>query len=273
MLRRLSLFIKYLVVIVLTLVVLFPVYVMVVTSLKTRAQAFNDPPVWLFNPHWENYLYVLRSLNFMRYFINSVVIAVVATFLSVATGALAAYALARFKFMGKGVFSMSTLFLRTIAPAVLVIPTFVLWNRIGLVNKRLGLIIIYVALNLPFNIWLLRTFIAKLPVELEEAALIDGYNEAGIFFRIIIPLIAPGLSVASIFTFRLAWNEFALSLVLTNRYTRTLPVAVSLYISEVGIDWSHITAISTIIAIPAFVFSFVAVKNLIMGLTAGSIKG
>jgi len=168
---------------------------------------------------------------------------------------------------------MSTLLLRMIAPVVLVIPIYILWSNFGLVNTRMGLSLTYVALNLSFNIWVLRTFIAEIPIELEEAALIDGCSEVTIFFRIILPLIAPGLAVASIFTFRIAWNEFILSLVLTNRYTRTLPVAVSLYLTDHGIEWGQITAIATIIAIPAFIFTFTAAKSLIMGLTAGAVKG
>jgi len=246
---------------------------MVTTSFKTRAQAFSIPPTWFFVPTLKNYTHVLFSQNFSRYFMNSLVVALTATFFSVSIGALAAYAFARFRFMGKGVVVVSTLLLRMIPPVILVIPIFILWSKLGLTNGRAGLIITYIALNLPFNIWVLRTFIAEIPVELEEAALIDGCSEFAIFLRIILPLIAPGIAVASIFTFRIAWNEFIISLVVTNRFTRTLPVAVSLYLTDHGIEWGHITAIASIIALPAFVFTFVAAKNLIMGLTAGAVKG
>jgi multiple sugar transport system permease protein len=264
---------RYLLVIVGAILSLLPIYVMVTTSLKTRVDAFSIPPKWLFHATLENYQYVLFSQKFSRYFINSLVIALTATFFSVTCGALAAYALARFRFMGKAVVSTSTLLLRMIPEVILVIPIFILWSKLGLVNGRPGIILTYIALNLPFNIWILRSFIAEIPFELEEAALIDGCSDAGIFVRIILPLIAPGVAVASIFTFRIAWNEFILCLVLTNRFTRTLPVAVSLYITDLGIEWGQITAIATIIAIPAFIFTFVAAKSLIMGLTAGAVKG
>jgi multiple sugar transport system permease protein len=265
--------VRYVVVVAGALISLFPIFVMITTSLKIRTDAFSIPPKWIFTPTLQNYVHVLFSQNFFRYFVNSIVIALVATFFSVALGALAAYALARFKFMGKGVVIMSTLLLRMVAPVILVIPIFILWNKLGLINGRFGLILTYIALNLSFNTWVLRTFILEIPVELEEAALIDGCGEFTIFFRIIMPLIAPGIAVASIFTFRIAWNEFILSLVLTNRYTRTLPVAVSLYLTDHGIEWGQITAIATIIAIPAFIFTFTAAKSLIMGLTAGAVKG
>lgn len=265
--------IRYVVVVLGALISLFPIYVMITTSFKLRTDAFSIPPKWLFVPTLKNYSHVLFSQNFFTYFVNSLIVALASTVFSVMLGALAAYALARFKFMGKGVVVMSTLLLRMVAPVILVIPIFILWNKIGLVNSRMGLIVTYIALNLPFNIWVLRTFISEVPVELEEAALIDGCGEGTIFFKIILPLIAPGLAVASIFTFRIAWNEFILSLVLTNRFTRTLPVAVSLYLTDHGIEWGQITAIATIIAIPAFIFTFTAAKSLIMGLTAGAVKG
>ena len=264
---------KYLLVVIFAVISLFPIYIMVVSSLKTRVEVFTIPPIWFFKPKINNYISVLKGLYFFRFFMNSTIIGLLATFFSLATGALAAYALARFRFMGRRVVLTGTLFLRMVAPVVLVIPTFILWNKLGIINTRYSLILSYVALNLPFCIWLLHTFIMEIPISIEESALIDGCSELTIFRRIVVPLIAPGISVAAIFTFRIAWNEFPLALVLTNRYTRTLPVAVSLYMGEVGIDWSQITAIATIIAIPAFIFTFVAAKNLIMGITAGAVKG
>ena len=264
---------KYLLVVIFAVISLFPIYIMVVSSLKTRVEVFTIPPIWFFKPKINNYISVLKGLYFFRFFMNSTIIGLLATFFSLATGALAAYALARFRFMGRRVVLTGTLFLRMVAPVVLVIPTFILWNKLGIINTRYSLILSYVALNLPFCIWLLHTFIMEIPISIEESALIDGCSELTIFSRIVVPLIAPGISVAAIFTFRIAWNEFPLALVLTNRYTRTLPVAVSLYMGEVGIDWSQITAIATIIAIPAFIFTFVAAKNLIMGITAGAVKG
>jgi multiple sugar transport system permease protein len=119
----------------------------------------------------------------------------------------------------------------------------------------------------------LKAFIADIPYSLDESAIIDGCHDGTVFYRIILPLIAPGVAVASIFTFRIAWNEYILSLVLTNRYTRTLPVAVSLYLTDAGTEWGKITAIATIIAVPAFIFTFTAAKRIITGMTAGAVKG
>lgn len=264
--------IKYLVIAILIAISLFPVFVLVTTSLKTQAQAFSIPPVWFFVPILKNYFEVLFQEKFLRYLSNSTVVALISTILTLIVGALAAYSLSRFRFMGRSVFSTVALALRMIAPAVLVVPLFVLWGRFGLRDTRIGLIIAYTALNLPFAIWILRSFINEIPIELDEAALIDGCSEIGIFFKIVLPLIMPGVAAASIFVFRIAWNEFLLALVLTNRFTRTLPVATSLYLTDHGIQWGKLTAMGTLIAIPALLFTFLAARRLIQGLTAGAVK-
>ncbi len=160
-----------------------------------------------------------------------------------------------------------------IPPAVLVVPIYVLWTFFGLADTRLGLIIVYIGLNLPFTIWVLISFISDIPLELEEAAVVDGCGPWRIFFKVILPLIKPGLAAAAIFTFRISWNEFIIALVLTNRVTRTLPVATTIYLTDTGVEWGNITAMGTLVALPAFIFTFLAAKQLIAGLTAGAVKG
>lgn len=270
---RMFLAAKYLVILIGAIVVLYPIYEMITTSLKNEVDAFAIPPTWLFEPTLKNYADVLFANNFGRYFMNSTVVALSATMVSVLVGALAAYSMARWEFRGKVAMIVGTLLLRMIPPVILVVPVFVMFNELGLTSGRIGLILIYIALTLPFNIWVLRTFILDLPTELEESAIIDGCTDLTVFTRIVLPLTAPGMAVAGIFTFRIAWNEFILSLVLTNRVTRTLPVAVSLFLTDTGTEWGKITAIATIIAVPAFIFTFTAAKSLIMGLTAGAVKG
>lgn len=271
--KRLNTIILFIVILIGAVICLFPIYEMVSTSLKYEVEAFSIPPKWIFSPTFENYRNILFSNNFGRYFINSIIVALSTTFFSVIFGALAGYSISRFKYRGKNLFVVLTLLLRMIPPVILVIPVFVIWNSIGIANSRFGLVLVYVALNLPFNIWVLKTFISEIPYSLDESAKIDGAHDWVVFQKIIFPLIAPGLAVAGIFTFRIAWNEYILSLVLTNRYTRTLPVAVSLFLTDTGTEWGKITAIATIIAIPAFIFTFTAAKRLIMGMTAGAVKG
>ena len=271
--KHISITIKYIFIALAAVIILFPIYEMISTSLKLPVDAFVIPPVWFFTPTIINYKAVLFDSNFFRFFTNSVIVALTSTILSIGLGALAAYPLARWRFGGKKTMIIGVLLLRMIPEAILAVPLFVLFNSFGTVNGRLALIIVYTAINLPFNIWVIRTFIMDLPYELEESAIIDGCSDFKVFTKIVLPLIGPGMSVAGIFTFRMAWNEFILSLVLTDRFTRTLPVAVSLFLTDTGTEWGKITAIATIIAVPAFIFTFGAAKSLIMGLTAGAVKG
>ena len=254
-------------------VCLFPIYEMVSTSLKNEVDAFSIPPKWFFKPVFTNYISVLTENNFARYFFNSIIQAVATTALSVGAASLAAYSLARRTFIGKRIFSGATFVMRMIPPVILVVPVFVMFRNIGIIDSLFSLILVYTALTMPFGIWVISTFIGEIPLSLEESAYIDGCTTWQTFRKIVFPLITPGLSVAAIFTFRTAWNEFILSLVLTNRLTRTLPVAVSLYITDTGTEWGKITAIATIVAIPAFFFTFFAARQLIAGMTAGAVKG
>lgn len=271
--QRFAALLRYVFILLFAAFSLFPIYEMIATSLKNQVDAFSIPPKWLFIPTFNNYAQVLFEGKFFTYFFNSIFVALTATLISVVAGALGAYSLARFRFTGKKLVVLGTLLMRMVPPVILVVPIFLLYNRLGITNARLSLALVYVALNLPFNIWVLRTFIMEVPKELEESAHIDGCSHLTTFRQIVLPLIAPGIAVASIFTFRISWNEFILSLVLTNRNTRTLPVAVSLFLTDTGTEWGKITAIATIIAIPAFIFTFTAAKSLIMGLTAGAVKG
>ena len=264
---------KDILIFILAFVYLVPVIVLFLTSFKTQIQIMEKGFGWFFMPTLMNYTTVLLEQGFLRYMINSLIVGLVSTLFTLIIGGLASYALVRFNFLGKGTISIGTLLLRMIPPAVLVVPIYVLWSYFGLADTRLGLIIIYVGLNLPFTIWVLISFISDVPVEMEEAAVVDGCGPWKIFFRIILPLIKPGLAAAAIFTFRIAWNEFILALVLTNRMTRTLPVATTIYMTDTGVEWGNITAMGTLVALPAIIFTFIAAKQLIAGLTAGAVKG
>lgn len=263
---------KYILILFLAFIYLIPIIVLIQTSLKTQVQIFTKVPTWIFMPTLENYKTVLWEQGFIRFMVNSLTVGLVSTLFTMLIGGFAAYGLVRFKFMGRGTISFGTLLLRMIPPVVLVVPIYVLWSYFRLADTRMGLILIYVGLNLPFTIWVLISFISDIPVELEEAAVVDGCGPLKIFFRILLPLIKPGLAAASIFTFRIAWNEFIIALVLTNRITRTLPVATTIYLTDIGVQWGNITAMGTLIALPAFIFTFLAAKQLIAGLTAGAVK-
>jgi multiple sugar transport system permease protein len=263
----------YTVLIVLALLCVLPILIIFATSLRQQVQIFAEPLNFIFMPTLENYRAVLEEDNLNRYLWNSLFVGVVSTVIALVLGCMAAYGLARFRFPGRQAVAYTTLLLRTVPLAVLAIPVFMIWNQWNLVNSLWGLVLLYVAVNLPFTIWLLYGFVLQVPVELEEAAAIDGCGPIRIFTKVLLPLMAPGLAAASIFTFRIAWNEFILALVLTDRHTRTLPVAASLFITDLGVDWGKVMAIASLIAIPPLIFTFVAARQIISGLTAGAVKG
>ena len=196
------------------------------------------------------------------------------TAITLILGCMAAYALVRFKFMGRGTISMTSLMMRMVPPAVLLVPVFGIWTfNYGLDGTFAGIVLVYVAMNLPFVIWILQSFIVQVPMQLEEAAKMDGANPLQIFFLVVLPVITPGLAAAAIFTFRIAWNEFLLANALLNRDTRTVPVTIVNSLTEYDIDWGVIMATGMLLAIPPIIFTFVASKQIITGMTAGAVKG
>jgi multiple sugar transport system permease protein len=250
-----------------------PIVVIFATSLRQQVQIFAEPLNFIFTPTLENYRAVLTEDRFDRYLFNSLTVGVISTLITLVLGSMAAYGLARFRFAGRNTMAYTTLMLRTVPLAVMAIPVFMIWNEWHLVNSLSGLILLYVAVNLPFTIWLLYGFVLQIPIELEESAMMDGCNPFQMFVKVLLPLLAPGLAAAAIFTFRIAWNEFILAMVLSDRHTRTLPVAASLFITDMGVDWGKVMAMASLIAIPPLIFTFVAARQIITGLTAGAVKG
>ena len=257
----------------LALLCVAPIMVIFATSLRQQVDIFDAPLNFIFMPTLENYRAVLQDDKLDRYLGNSLFVGLVSTVITLVLGCMAAYGLARFRFKGRTTIAHTTLLLRTVPLAVMAVPVFLIWSEWHLVNSLWGLVLLYVAVNLPCTIWLLYGFVLQVPVELEEAAAIDGCGPVRVFTKVLLPLMAPGLAAASIFTFRLAWNEFILALVLTDRQTRTLPVAASLFITDIGVDWGKVMAMGSLIAIPPLIFTFVAARQIITGLTAGAVKG
>jgi multiple sugar transport system permease protein len=271
--ERARLALRYAALAALAILCVGPIAVMLLTSFKTQAQTFTTGLSFFFTPTLANYRDVIFDASFGRYLVNSLVVGVVATLLTLLLGCMAAYGLARFSFAGRRSVAWATLMLRTVPLAVIAVPVFMIWSDWRLINSLGGLILLYVAVNLPFTIWLLYGFVLQVPVELEEAAAIDGCRPWKTFLRIVLPLIRPGLAAAAIFTFRIAWNEFILALVLTDRSTRTLPVAASLFVTDIGVEWGKLMALASLIALPPLAFVFLAARQVISGLTAGAVKG
>jgi multiple sugar transport system permease protein len=277
----------YALVFVLIIMALGPIVLMLSTSLRLNVDIMNDSASWLIMPTLRNYETVLCNAlwytpehvdycnpTFGRALGNSLIVSLISTIITLIVGCMAAYALVRFRFMGRGVVSMSTLMMRMVPPAVLLVPVFGIWTfQYGLDGSYSGIILVYVAMNLPFVIWILQSFIVQVPIQLEEAAKMDGANALQTFFLVVLPVIKPGLAAPSIFTFRIAWNEFLLANALLDRNTRTVPVTIVNSITEHDIDWGVIMATGMLLAVPPIIFTFIASKQIITGMTAGAVKG
>ncbi|WP_428545804.1 carbohydrate ABC transporter permease [Profundibacter sp.] len=264
-----------------------PIILMLSTSLKLTVDIMSDTSSMFFMPTIHNYETVLCNVlwyepqgldycnpTFGRALGNSLIIAITSTILTLIIGCMAAYALVRFRFMGRDTVSLVTLMTRMVPPAVLLVPIFGIWTfQFQIYGTLTGIILIYVAMNLPFVIWILQSFIVQVPIQLEESARIDGAGPLQVFFLIVLPIIKPGLAAASIFTFRIAWNEFVLANALSNRNTRTVPVTIVNSLSEYNLDWGVIMATGMLLAIPPIIFTFVASRQIITGMTAGAVKG
>lgn len=277
----------YALIIALIIMSLGPIMLMLTTSLKLNVDIMGDASSLFFSPTLRNYETVLCDVlwyepkhveycspTFTRALGNSLFIALVSTIITLILGCMAAYALVRFRFMGRGAISLTTLMMRMVPPAVLLVPVFGIWTfNYGLDGTYTGIILVYVAMNLPFVIWILQSFIVQVPIQLEEAAKMDGANPLQIFFLVVLPIIKPGLAAAAIFTFRIAWNEFLIGNALLDRDTRTVPVIIVNSLTEYDIDWGVIMATGMLLAVPPIIFTFVASKQIITGMTAGAVKG
>jgi multiple sugar transport system permease protein len=208
-----------------------------------------------------------------RYFLNSLIVSSGTTVLSLAVGCLAAYSLARFRFRAKRYMLLSILFVRMVPAVVLVIPIYTLWRSLGLLDTQQGLILAYLSFNLPFVIWMMRGFFVDIPVEIEEAALIDGCSRLSALVRVILPLAAPGIAATSIFALLLGWNEFLFAVLLTADRAKTLTPAILNYVTDRAILWGNLYAAASIVLLPVLVFSLAVQKHLARGLTGGAVKG
>jgi multiple sugar transport system permease protein len=262
-----------LVLVVVLFSIVFPVFWTVLTSLKQRVAIFSIPPVWFFKPTFANYVEVFIEKPILRAIINSTIIAVCTTLISVTAGSTGAYAIARFTFAGRKTIPLVVLFGRMIPSITFIIPYFIVLRRLGLLDTRLGVIISHIGFNLPFTLLLMRSFFVTIPRDLERAAIIDGCSNVGVLWRITLPLSAPGLATTAIFCLLYSWNEFLYALILTGAKTQTLPVIAASFITPIGIEWGQLFSQIVIVMSPMVVLGVLIRNHFVKGLTMGAIKG
>lgn len=258
-----------------SIALLFPIFWTISTSLKTRAETFQLPPVYLgFTPTLRNYEALFTDAAFLRVLINTIVVTVGSTLLAITVGALAAYGLARARsFPGRRPLEVSLILLRAMPGVVLVVPLYDLLANAGLLGKMPTLIVLYALVNLPFTIWIMTPYFQGIPAELEEAAVVDGASSRTVFLKIVLPVALPGIAATALFVGLLAWNEFLIPVVLGNESTKTLPVLISGFISARDLDWGPMAAASSLAIIPIAIVTIVMQRRLVSGLSQGAVKG
>jgi multiple sugar transport system permease protein len=252
---------------------IFPLLWILGLSFKTRVQTFASPPLFIWTPTLENYVKVLGTGDFQHAFVNSLLISVEAVLLSICVGVPAAYAFARFRFTGRNWLFFTLLVMRMLPPIAVLVPMYVLFSKLGLTETRISVVLAYTTFSLPLVVWIMRGFFEELPRELEESAWVDGASRFAAFRSVVLPLVRPGLVAATILCLLLAWNDFIFAAVLTNDATRTLPVLMASYSGDVGVDWGAMTASGVLVVLPVILFSFLAQRHLVAGLSSGAVKG
>jgi multiple sugar transport system permease protein len=255
------------------IVILIPIVWFIVVSIQPSNVIHSSTPVFHFTPTFKNYVNVFSRLDFLVFLKNSFIVCGSATILALIAGSLAAYSFARLKNSLTTHLSFWVLSTRMLPPIAVVIPLYLLLSKIGLLDTFSGLILVYITINLPYVVWMMKSFFEEIPPELDEAAMVDGCSKIGILRRIIIPIALPGVISTGVFVFILSWSEFLFALILTGTRTKTLPVAIAAFITDRGIEWGNMAAAGSALILPLAVMFYFIQKFLIRGLTFGALKG
>ena len=256
-------------------VMVFPFYWMLNTSLKPASEIFASPPTFV-SAQWslDAYRTIFESRAIGRYFVNSLIVAIGSTALSVVLASLAAYGLTRFFPRGATPFVMFLLFTKMLPETLLIIPYFRLMSDLGLLNTYGALVLAYSSFALPFSVWMLIGFFRSIPRDIDEAAMIDGATYLQAFWRVILPLARPGLVAVALFTFLIAWNSYVWALVLTTDASMfVLSVGIANMVGEYRVQWNELMAASVVAALPVMVLYSLLERHLVNAITAGAVKG
>ena len=257
--------------IIFSLMILFPVLWTVRTSFAPEVVAYEIPPKFIFTPTLEHYKNIFQVNHFEIFFRNSLIIALGATLLSVPIAAFGGYAFARYRAGGRPL-QFIVIGTQMLPGIVLILPIFVIFTRIHLTDSLIGVSLAYMAFNIPFLVWILMGFFEGIPVDIEEAAAIDGLSPIGTLLRIVIPISTPGILSSAILSFIMCWNEFLFALILTGSRTSTVPVSLAEMVTQRGVLIGKLSAGTAMAIIPMIIISIFVKKYLVQGLTLGAIK-
>jgi len=255
------------------LITLFPIVWIFTISIKTKRDAFAIPPVWRFEPVWQNYWTLWENETFRNAILNTATITAIGVVLSIVIAIPAAYALNRLRVRGKTLIAAWLLLAYMLPEFLFIIPMYVLYQSIGLYDTQIGLALVYQVHVLPFAIWMLRSFFAEIPADLDEAARIDGCGHLRTLMVVYVPMSLPGIGATSILSAIWIWNELAIALGLTFSNAQPLTLAMASFRGYASIDWGPMSAASIVAIIPMLLFALIAQKWIVKGLTLGAVKG
>ena len=265
---------SYTALVIAVLLILFPVYWMIITSLKLPREIYRVPSLWPKTFTLNNFNDLLADGGFLLAIRNSLIVSTIVTLISVTISSFAAYSMVRFRYRFRGVFGRLILFAYLTPGSLLFIPLSIVMAQLKLGNSLVGLILVYLTFSLPLSTWLLQGYFRGVPRELEEQGMIDGLSRMGALIRIVLPLSAPGLAAVAIFTFTGAWNELLFALVLTtSESVRTAPLALNYLITSDVLPWGPLMAGAVISSVPLMILYFVAQRFMVAGMTEGGVKG
>jgi ABC-type glycerol-3-phosphate transport system permease component len=253
----------------------FPFFWVVLTSIRPDAEIFSDTFRLISeNPTFQNYRTLMSESDFPRYIRNSILVCVTATLISITVALVAAYGFSRHRrFRGRGILLISVIATQLFPFVILITPIYAIFFRLGLVNSYLGLIISYIAITLPFSIYLLLGYMETIPRELDEAAIVDGTSTIGVIFRIIVPVAWPGIVTVGIYAFVQSWDEFLFALTLmTDNEKKTVPVGLAGFFGEFTTQWNLVMTAATVATLPTLVLFMFAQRKLVSDLAAGAVK-
>ncbi len=259
-------------VVLITVLLLLPVAWLAGMAFKPDDAMFARPTQWLFMPTLAHFRFV-AEMGFLKYLLASVALALGSTLCVVLVGTPAAYAFARFPLRGRDDLFLFILATRMSPPICLVIPFYLIYTRLDLLDTYLGLTLAYLTFNLSFYIWVLSSFCRDLPVALEEAAMVEGWSRFQVFLRVVLPLLKSGIVSTAMLCFIFAWNEFLFAFMLGGNHVKTLPVALPLLITAQGVRWGEMAVVGMAALLPVLAAVFVLQKHIVRGLTMGAVKG
>ena len=268
---------------IISLIYFFPVLWIILTAFKTHNDALSVPPKFIFTPTFENFINVFSrayttgseaiDTGFALFFFNSIFVAGASVVLALIIGTVAAYGFSRYPLKGNDTYMFIILTTRMLPPIIVIIPIFLMFRVTGFSGTYQGLILLYAAFNLPFTIWMMKSFFDELPREVEDAARMDGSSEWRVFFKVCLPQVKAGIAATAVFGLILTWNEFLFALLLSGVETRTVPVAMAQTIGgDIGVRWGLLAAIETLFLIPVVLVTFLLQNQFLRGVTFGTIR-